>query len=407
MEAARGGGNIGGAAEAASDEQVVLDAVRQLRGGCRHLDLHFYGLSAAPRAGEGEGGAEAAAPALSALARIVACCFDAERLTIVDLSLNPLEPLGVAQVALLLLGGGGGGGAALDDPEEEAERSLLQGDVCESLAGLDLEPEPALLAQARALLRPSPVRCRLKVLILTHCRGGPEGCSAVAAALAHNRSLVELELGGNGAGVKAGRLLARAVERHPRLRALRVRCNALGASVADLAAAAEASKTLTCLDLRENRVPAAAARRLAEALPSSRLTDVDLRGNDLEDDAPGREGLDATEAAFAAAVLAAPALTRLQFTRFELSLGLYRRLAAHVLAAGAGPPELAALRDKVLTSFQQQHFVPRHCARRWSEAYSAGLALPGCPLELAEPSAPMQAAVLVDYFDFVLREPLE
>jgi hypothetical protein len=72
--------------------------------GCRHLDLHFYGLSAAPRAGEGEGGAEAAAPALSALARIVACCFDAERLTIVDLSLNPLEPLGVAQVALLLLG---------------------------------------------------------------------------------------------------------------------------------------------------------------------------------------------------------------------------------------------------------------------------------------------------------------
>jgi hypothetical protein len=106
-------------------------------------------------------------------------------------------------------------------------------------------------------------------------------------------------------------------------------------------------------------------------------------------------------------VLAAPALMRLQFTRFELSLGLYRRLAAHVLAAGAGPPELAALRDKVLTSFQQQHFVPRHCARRWSEAYSAGLALPGCPLELAEPSAPMQAAVLVDYFDLVLREPLE
>ncbi len=202
----------------------------------------------------------------------MACCFDAERLTIVDLSLNPLEPLGVAQVALLLLGGGGGGGggggSALEDPEEEAERSL-QGDVCESLAGLELEPEPALLVQARALLRPSPVQCRLKVLILTHCRGGPEGCSAVAAALAHICSLVELELGGNGAGVKAGRLFARAVERHPRLRALRVRCNALGASVADLAAAAEASKTLTCLDLRENRVPAAAARRLAEALQLS------------------------------------------------------------------------------------------------------------------------------------------
>ena len=50
---------------------------------------------------------------------------------------------------------------------------------------------------------------------------------------------------------------------------------------------------------------------------------------------------------------------------------------------------------------------PLYCARRWSEAYSAGLALPGCPLELAEPSAPMQAAVLVDYFDLVLREPLE
>jgi NLR family CARD domain-containing protein 3 len=107
----------------------------------------------------------------------------------------------------------------------------------------------------------------------------------LAEALKANTSLLELELGSNGAGAEGAVLLADALKHNSALERLDLSANGVGIGGAVLLAEAfKVNFTLTALELGANGVGAKGARMLAEVLKAgSALRRLGLRCNELGD----------------------------------------------------------------------------------------------------------------------------
>jgi len=277
------------------------------------------------------------------LTGIVRTAMTSERLILVDLSLNAIGPDGV---------------------------SLL----------------------ASSLLSPSAA-CRLRHLILNGCSAGSGGGIALGNALGDNTSLLELQLGNNAIEEEGGRALAQALRTNLKLRKLDLHFNKLRGSCADIARAMRHNTSLKSLSLRENFIPASCAKHLGRAIRDNEsLRVLDLRANDFDDSSQ-------VEHDFLPALLSNPCLERIRFTRFDLSLSLYRGMIASMLEHD--DTTLSAIKQRLLTDFQLKHFVFQDSAREWNAAHAAGRALAQPPLEIAVPRLPEQRSLLAAYFDLM------